>query len=367
MIKLICSSCGKEYPNTYKGYKCSSCGGLLDLRFDANFPLNEIEKRKPTMWRYREAIPIENDEDIVSFDEGFTPLLPISMKWKTVWLKQDHLFQSGSYKDRGASVLVSHVKEIGVNHVVEDSSGNAGAAIAAYSAKAGMKCDVFVSDGTSSAKVFQMAAYGAKIHKVHGSRENVAEAVLDEMGKRYYASHVYNPYFLHGTKTFAYEVVEQLGWQAPDVVIVPVGNGTLLLGTYIGFVDLFKAEVVDKIPKIIAVQASNCAPLATAFSKMLDVKIDAKRTIAEGIAIAKPMRAKQILNAVKKTNGHFVTVKENEIIQSSTWLAKKGYHAEPTAAATIAGVKKYIDETNANELIVSTITGHGLKHSEISD
>lgn len=367
MAKLICSFCGKEYPTTYKGYKCASCGAPLDLRFEAKFPLSEIKKRKPNMWRYREAIPIESDESIVSFDEGFTPLLPISMDGKTVWLKQDHLFQSGSYKDRGASVLVSHVKEIGVNRVVEDSSGNAGAAIAAYSAKAGIKCDIFVPKETSPAKIFQIKAYFATIHKISGSREDTSHAVMKVIKNIFYASHVYNPYFLHGTKTFAYEITEQLKWQVPDVVIIPVGNGTLLLGTYIGFIDLFKAKVVDKIPKIVAIQASNCAPLATSFLKGAhDAKVKVKKTIAEGIAIAKPMRAKQILNAVKKTNGHFITVKEGEITQSLKWMAKNGYYMEPTSAATFAGVKKYVNETSENELIVSTVTGHGLKHVEIS-
>ncbi len=364
-IKLFCASCGKEYPKTYKGYRCASCGGFLNIHFKAKFPLSEIKKRKMTMWRYRESIPIENDENIVSFDEGFTPLLSISVQGKAIWVKQDHLFQSGSYKDRGASVLVSHLKEIGVDRVVEDSSGNAGAAVAAYCAKAGVKCDIFVEERISPAKILQITAYGAKIHKVHGLREEAAKAVLDETEKKYYASHVYNPYFLQGTKTFAYEVAEQLGWKAPDVVILPVGNGTLLLGTYIGFVELFKAKIVEKIPKIVAVQALNCAPLATAFSKGDDAKIDAKKTIAEGIAIVRPIRAKQILDAVKKTSGHFITVKENEIIQSSTWLAKKGYHAEPTAAATFAGVQKYVGKMNTNELIISTVTGHGLKHTEV--
>ncbi len=365
MVKLICSSCGREYLPTYKGYRCSSCGGLLNLQFEAKFPLNEIKRRKPTMWRYREAIPIEKDENVVSFDEGFTPLLPIHINNHTIWVKQDHLFQSGSYKDRGASVLISHVKEIGVKSVVEDSSGNAGAAIAAYSAKAKVKCDIFVPEKTSSSKISQIMAYGARIHKIGQTREETAKAGLREAENKYYASHVYNPYFLQGTKTFAYEVTEQLGWKAPDVVILPVGNGTLLLGAYIGFTDLFKAGITKKVPKIIGVQAANCAPLAAAFStKIGKASFHVKSTVAEGIAIAIPMRANQIIDAVKRTKGHFVTVKEEEIMSSLEEMAKSGYHMEPTAAATFAGVQKYIrgSESRKNEVIVSAITGHGLKN-----
>lgn len=368
MAKLVCTSCGKIHSTNYKGFKCS-CGGLLDLQFSAKFPINEIKNRKPTMWRYREAIPIENNEDVVSFDEGFTPLLPLLVNGKEVLVKQDHLFQTGSYKDRGASVLISHAKEMGIKEIVEDSSGNAGAAIAAYATKAGMKCDVYLPYKTSSAKISQIKAYFAIVHEISGPRENATRAVMKAAENTFYASHVYNPFFLHGTKTFAYEVVEQLSWKPPDTVILPVGNGTLLLGAYIGFVDLFKARIIEKIPKFIAVQAFNCDPLAVAFSKgFYAAKIYTKKTIAEGIAIAKPARAKQIIDVVKKTKGHFITVKESEIVQSLKWMAKKGYHVEPTTAATFAGLKKYVNEgIGEDELIVSTITGHGLKDVETPD
>ena len=366
MADLICTSCGKKYPTNYKGYKCDTCGGLLELRFDAKFPMEKIKKRKPTMWRYREAIPIESDENIVSFDEGFTPLLPIVINKITVLVKQDHLFQSGSYKDRGASVLLSHVKEMGVSEIVEDSSGNAGAAIAMYSAKAEVKCEIFVSDETSPAKVSQIAAYGAKIRKIHGSRENVAEAVIPETKEKYYASHCYNPYFFHGTKTFAYEISEQLGWKTPDTVILPVGNGTLLIGAYVGFNDLLKARIVKKIPKFVAVQASNCSPIAKMFFQYSERLPNTKttQTVAEGIAITKPVRAKQIVDIVRKSGGTFITVEEEEILRALHVYSKKGYYMEPTAAATMAGVQKYVDKMKTNELIVSTITGHGLKHAE---
>jgi len=143
MSDLICTKCKRRFPLEEKIWQCS-CGGFLDIVFQPHFPLDKIRQRKPTMWRYREAIPILEDKNIISFDEGFTPLIPVSFGAKTVWIKQDHLFPTGSYKDRGASILVSKIKELGIPRVIEDSSGNAGASIAHYAAAAGIGCTIFV-------------------------------------------------------------------------------------------------------------------------------------------------------------------------------------------------------------------------------
>ena len=318
------------------------------------------------MWRYREALPIKEDQNVVSFDEGFTPLIPIEVGEEMILVKQDHLFPTGSYKDRGASVLISKVTELGIKNVVEDSSGNAGCAIAAYCAHAGIACQIYVPGDTSPGKLAQIQLYGANLIKVSGTREDTARAVLTAAEKDYYASHSWNPFFFQGTKTFAFEVCEQLGWRSPDVLILPAGNGTLLLGAYIGFSELLSTGVVHKIPKIIGVQAANCAPLFTAFRKGLkDIpKIDKKDTLAEGIAIAEPIRGNQILDVVKKSGGTFLTVEDGEIKRSLMDLCRKGFYLEPTSAATIAGVEKYVKCSHPKELIVSIITGHGLKSTE---
>jgi threonine synthase len=200
MGKLVCTECNKEFSLEEKVWKCE-CGGLLDVDFQPHFPIDKIRQRKPTMWRYREAIPIFEDKNIISFDEGFTPLLPVNFGDKPVWIKQDHLFPTGSYKDRGASVLISKVKELGVTDVVEDSSGNAGCAIAAYCAKAEIECQIFVPEGTSAGKLAQVQFYGAQLNKISGTREDTARAVLKAAEKDYYASHSWNPFFFHGTKT----------------------------------------------------------------------------------------------------------------------------------------------------------------------
>ena len=357
--------CSRKFSLGEPVWKCS-CGGLLDIQFQPAFPLEKIKKRKPTMWRYREAIPISGDQNIISFDEGFTPLLPVNFDGKNAWLKQDHLFPTGSYKDRGASVLMSKVRELGIQKVVEDSSGNAGCAIAAYGAKGGIQSAIYVPQSTSPGKLAQIESYGATLKKIPGSREDTARAVWNAAQKDYYASHSWNPFFFHGTKTFAFEVWEQLGWKAPDTVIVPVGNGTLLLGVWLGFGELIDAGMIREIPRIIGVQSALCAPLVKAFregSKMIP-SIHPQETLAEGIAIAEPVRGEQIVEALKKNGGGFIAVDDEEIKESLLWTLRRGFYIEPTAAATVAGIFKYLESADSEEIIVSVLTGHGLKATE---
>ncbi len=362
---LVCTQCNKKFSLNEKIWKCA-CGGLLDIDFTSTFPVDTIKGRERTMWRYREAIPLRDDKNIISFDEGFTPLTDVAFHGKSVLIKQDHLFPTGSYKDRGASVLVSKVRELGVRKVVEDSSGNAGCAIAAYCAKARIDCEIYVPENTSPGKLAQIRFSGATLNKIPGSREDTAHAVLKAAEEYYYASHSWNPFFFHGTKTFAFEVCEQLGWKSPDTVILPVGNGTLLLGAYIGFHELLGAKTIDNIPRIIAIQSANCAPLYRAFKEDLEEipEIEKKDVLAEGIAIAKPIRWRQIIEAVKESNGDFITVDDWEIKESLRDMCRKGFYIEPTAASTTAGISKYVRRSHPNETIVSLFTGHGLKTTE---
>jgi threonine synthase len=313
------------------------------------------------MWRYREAIPIENDADIVSFDEGFTPLTPHVIAGSTFLLKQDHLFPTGSYKDRGASVLISQAKALGVDRVVEDSSGNAGAAVAAYCARAGIQCDIYVPDSTSPAKLEQIASYGAELHRIPGSREDTADAALNAAEGHFYASHVWNPYFFHGTKTFAYEVWEQLGHSAPDEILIPTGNGTLLIGAHIGFGELLAAGLIDRIPGLIGVQAENCCPLFQMWEQNLDhLPIrENTPTTAEGIAIATPARAKQIVDIIRSTGGQLVTVSETEIRSAYDIMNRSGWFIEPTSASAIAAAHRRPHAED--KTVVIPLTGHGLK------
>jgi threonine synthase len=296
-------------------------------------------------------------------NEGFTPLEEIEFNGGGVLIKIDYLFPTGSYKDRGATVLISKMKEWGVQKVVEDSSGNAGSAIAAYCAKAGIGCDIYVPQYTSPEKLIQIQAYGATLKRVEGSREKTAEKAMEAASKIPYASHCWNPFFLHGTKTFAFEVWEQMDWRAPDTLVLPIGHGTLFLGAYIGFKELKTAGMIKRIPKMVGIQSASCAPLYQAFKKgwRETRPIEKEETIAEGIAIAEPVRGRQILEAIRETGGEVLAVTEKEIKVALKEMGRKGHFIEPTSSATIAGLKKYLRKKRQNETVVSTLTGMGLK------
>ena len=352
MIHLLCQICGKTCSANTLQWRCT-CGGPFDLHFEAELIVDALPHRPPTLWRYREAIPLADNAHIVTLDEGFTPLTPVTIAGKSLLVKQDHLFPSGSYKDRGATVLISHAKALGVQNMVEDSSGNAGAAVAAYAARAGIACDIYVPDSTSAAKLAQIQSYGATLYKIPGSREDTARAVQDATQKHFYASHVWNPFFFQGTKTFAYEIWEQNNFNAPDTLIIPTGNGTLLIGAYIGFTDLLKQNLITHIPKLIAVQSAHCAPLKPNWT------YKPSATIAEGIAIAEPARAAQIVQCIDKTGGTILTVDDDETRNAQKLMAEMGFYIEPTSATAIAAYVKY--PAQRDEIVVTPLTGHGLK------
>jgi threonine synthase len=336
---------------------------LLNLEFSFTLDPKQIQNRKSTLWRYREAIPIIDDANIVSLDEGHTPLLALRFHEHLVHIKQDYLFPTNSFKDRGATVLISKAKELGITSVVEDSSGNAGSAIATYAALAGIGCRIFVPENTSAEKTVLIQSAGARLEKIPGTREDTAAAALRAAQSTYYASHTWNPYFFHGTKTFAYEIAEQMGWQSPDVLILPAGNGTLVIGSYIGFSEMVRLGIIERIPKIIVIQTEAVAPLYRTFhdgSSEIDPVIS-QPTIAEGIAIAQPVRGKEILRIVRQTEGTVLTVSEDEIRQALTSMSNLGFMIEPTSAAAIAGIELYTASSDRQEKIVSLFTGHGLK------
>ncbi len=360
-----CRSCRTKYDVTEDVWKCK-CGGLFDLvkgRIEIN--LSRLQNQPATMWRYLDTMPFDHHSTIwqqVTMGEGYTPLVMLDESEPNTYVKVDYMMPTLSFKDRGAAVLMAKAKELGVKKVIADSSGNAGTSIAAYAKRAGIPCDVFLSESTSPKKITQIKAHGANVRSINGSREDVAaaaqKAVTEE--QTFYASHVYNPFFFEGTKTYAYEIWEQMK-SAPDTLIIPVGNGTLLLGAYYGFKELMEIGLVDKMPKLIAIQAENCAPLARAFTseQKLAVKVQTSNTLAEGIAIAAPARSVQILEAIRKTNGQFITTSEEEITEARTTLASKGFYVEPTTAANYAGYLKY-DRASVEKIIIP-LCGAGIK------
>lgn len=358
--QLICNHCLIVFPLNDLRWKCD-CGSYLDIQFKATLNPEKIQKQPPSLWRYHQAIPVVKKENIITFGEGMTPLIEIQIQQKSVFLKLDFLFPSGSFKDRGASVLISKAKELGIEEVIEDSSGNAGAAIAAYGAQAGIRCHIYCPKNTLPAKLAQIYVYGAQLYRIAGERENASRAALEKANNLYYASHVMNPFFLQGTKTFAYEICEQLGWKSPDMVFLPVGNGTLLLGAHIGFKDLIQNDIINKMPRIIAVQSENCAPLYHLIHPETAPIKNSSNSIAEGIAIRHPRRGKQIVKAIIDCHGEIITVSENEIKRAMTYLSKRGLYVEPSSAVAVAGISRYLPKINKSSIVISSLTGHGLK------
>lgn len=368
-MRFRCSLCQKEYPVETREFRCS-CGGPFDLAWvPGGLSLSSLRDREPTLWRYREWIPVLEDDCIVSLREGFTPLIRYSSKgFRRLFLKLDYLCPTGSYKDRGASVLVSKLKEFGIRRCVADSSGNAGAAIAAYAARAKIECTVYCPAHTSEGKLVQIKAYGANLVKVPGTRADTAKAVQEETKRLYYASHNWNPFFLAGMKTLAFELSEQMGWQVPDAVLCPVGYGGIYLGLFLGFKDLLNHGIIRKVPRLFGVQSEAVSPVYQAFMRKANdvAAVPSRETLAEGIACVQPIRGRALLEIARETGGGFEIVSEEEIIEGWKALAHNGIYVEPTSAVVMRAIEglKGKGTVSPNEFIVLILTGLGLKATD---
>ena len=366
MITYTCTQCGQTYPITSHRYRCT-CGSLLHLDYEKTAPTFTNLGDDYSLWRYRSALPPFKEETIkaVTMAEGFTPLIRLG---NNLLGKADYLMPTLSFKDRGAVMLVAAMLEAGVNHCAIDSSGNAATAVAAYSARVGIKTEVFVPASTSEKKITQIEAHGATIHKIEGSRDETAKATLRYVEEKqiYYASHIFNPLFWEGTKTYVYELFEVLK-TLPEVLIVPVGNGTLLGGVYLALKEFALWDLIGKYPLVIAVQAANCAPLARAYEHNAHTPqtVPTIPTLAEGIATGDPARGEEMLQAIADLGGRFVTVTEEEILQAHNDLAMHGVYVEYTSAANYAGYRAALreDATLADKKALLPLCGAGLKSS----
>ncbi|MFE4946414.1 threonine synthase [Streptomyces sp. NPDC056641] len=339
----VCPADGTRSPVASLAWCCPVCRGPWDLDFEASpVPLKSLSSRVDSLWRYAEALPLA--APVTTLGEGRTPLVPLT---SSVSAKLDFLMPTLSFKDRGAVMLAELARRLGPERVIADSSGNAGTAIAAYCARAGLPCTVYVPETTSPKKTEQIRAHGARLERVPGDREataRAARAAADEPGT-FYASHVYNPYFLHGTKTYVYELWEDLGGRLPETIVVPVGNGTLLLGAALAIDELSSHGLIGERPALIAVQAEAVSPLATAFRAGAEElpapagSAPTLATLAEGIAIPNPPRARQILRAVRASGGTFRTVTEDQLRAAQLDLASRGLFVESTAVACWAAVR----------------------------
>ncbi|MBW4092907.1 MAG: pyridoxal-phosphate dependent enzyme [Proteobacteria bacterium] len=311
-------------------------------------------------WRYRAALPFA-PADPITLGEGGTPLLPRTLHGAPALLKAEWIMPTGSFKDRGATVMLSLLRAQGVRAVLEDSSGNGGAAIAAYAAAGGLDAVILAPASTSPAKTVQMRAHGATVELVPGTRQDTAEAAIARAATVFYASHNWHPFFLHGTKTLAYELWEDLGFRAPDNVIVPCGAGSNVLGCAIGFDELRRAGQIARIPRLFAVQPAACAPIAATFA---GTPAPAPTpTIAEGTAIAAPIRLAEVVAALRASGGGAVTLTEAEIAAATLDLAHSGVYVEPTAAQPAAAFAKLLaaGRIDPGETTVLVLTGSGLK------
>lgn len=367
MFMLQCYACGKTYQEDKALWKCACGGYFLHTAPGLKLSKEKIHKGPTSLWRYQEVLPV-SEEHRVTMGEGLTPLLPVTYDGSEIFLKLDFLQPTGSYKDRGTSVLISKLKEWGVSRIVEDSSGNAGASMAAYCARAGIGCEIYVPSYTSAGKIAQIACYGAELVKVPGTREDTAMAALRRAEEIFYASHNWSPYFIEGTKTLALELWEQLGWQGPDAVIVPVGNGSLVLGLYKGFRELVEMGHLGSLPRIIAVQSANCSPVYRAFHQGWDFveAVEKQATLAEGIASAAPVKGAYILRAIKESRGTVIAVREEEIKRALFELGRMGVFVEPTSATVWAAWKSLKEQGNWSQggKTVLELTGSGLKATE---
>ena len=354
-----CLACQTLQPLDFTGWKCPACGGLLDLSEPARFDPGQTNARDYSLWRYRHTFPLPPEAEPVTLGEGLTPLVPVPLDGRTVHFKLEFANPTGSFKDRGMTLVLTAIRAIGVTAALEDSSGNAGASFAGYAARAGIRGSVYVPASASGPKLTQIAAYGADIHAIEGPRSNAAQAAQQAAaGGLYYASHVFNPLGLAGQATVAFEIWEQLG-RLPESVVLPVGNGTLLLGLERGFKALVAAGLAPRLPRLVGVQALACAPLWAEFHHGAEglAKVTEGATLAEGIRVIRPARAEAILAAIRESGGTLLAVEEPAIEAGRAELARRGLYAELTSGIVWDALKHVPGEAAA------ILTGGGLKNA----
>ncbi len=346
----------------------SDDGGPLMLSPLKGIGRDDIDRSRRSLWRYAAALPFQVS-DPVSMGEGCTPLVERRWKGARALCKLEWFAPTGSFKDRGASVMISMLRQQGVTSLLEDSSGNGGAAIAAYAAVAGIRAKILVPAYTQPGKTVQMRAYGAEVELIPGTRQDTADEAVRQSARFFYASHNWQPFFLEGTKTLAYELWEDLGFERPDNVIIPTGAGSNVLGCDLGFGELLRAGQIASLPRLFAVQPQNCAPLHASFTAGSDDLVPGVAitpTVAEGTAIATPVRPREVLAAIRRSGGGTVAVSEAEIIASVMELGSMGLYVEPTCASAAAALTRLLAAgvIGPEERTVLVLTGTGLKATQ---
>jgi len=364
-MRLRCHCCRRDWPFDVTRCRCS-CGGVLHIVGGPTFDLTRVRSGTEGMWRYREALPLPENATPVTLGEGWTPLVDVDWNDHPIRVKSESLNPTGSFKDRGATLLVTALSAAGVSEVVEDSSGNAGAALSAYAARGGLRATVYVPEHASAVKQAQIAVYGADVVAVPGSRTDTARAVLERVeAGAVYASHAYSPLYAHGMKTVAFELWEQCDGWAPSSVVVPVGHGGLLLGLDMGFSELLTAGLIEARPRLFGVQAEACAPLARAWRTGATEARPVKEgeTVAGGVRISAPVWDQQVLAAVRRSGGAIVSVPDGETLRAQRQLARLGFYVEPTSALAVAALDSLMagQSPGSRSPTVVVLTGSGFK------
>ncbi|MCL1125881.1 threonine synthase [Shewanella surugensis] len=366
-MQYLCMLCQKKHLASPTQIKCD-CGGALWLN-DSSLGLTkrDIISHDFTLWRYCKAYPINREDVQVSFDETITPMPQLEWDNTPIFAKMDSLMPTGSFKARGAAIVINYLKKQGIDCFAEDSSGNGGSAYAGYCAKGGLKLNVFIPAGTAAGKVVQTKMYGANCIEIEGSRADVANAAIDSIHTHgsYYVGHNWHPLFIEGVKSIAYEIWEQNNYQAPDNIVAPAGNGSLIAGAYLGFKALLQQGEITKMPRLFGIQSAAVNPFVKQFNHDTS-PVAPKNTIAEGIRIMRSSRITEIIQFVRETHGQFISVSESQIKDALFKMGQKGFFIEPTSATAFAGISKLISAgvIKPDEKTVGVITGHGLKATD---
>ena len=375
---LRCRECKKEYDPTFK-YICDECFGPLDVHYDfPSLTKNTFANREQTYWRYFELLPITDKSNIVSINAGMTPLVKAEKLGKEIglnnlYIKNDSVNPTFSFKDRPAGVAVSKAKEFGLDSVGCASTGNLASATAAHAAKAGFPCYIFAPSDIEHAKIAQALSYGSHYIAVDGTYDDanrIAAQVGDSKGVGVVNINM-RSYYVEGSKTLAYEVAEQLNWRVPDQLVVPTGSGAMLNAICKGFEELETVSLVDKVSQMHmnCAQPNGCAPIVTAFKKNGTdvVPVEHPDTVAKSLAIGDPGDGRYVLKRLKQFNGIAEESNNKEILDAILLLAKtEGIFTEPAGGVSVAVLKKMVEQgqIDKNEITVCYVTGNGLKATE---
>lgn len=375
---LQCIRCKQTYIPSPNLFVCPKCNSLLDVILtETSFSWDIARKRRFGVWRYRELLPIREDIEPITLYEGGTPLIKALNIYKkgfttgpNMYIKFEGANPTGSFKDRGMTIGVTIAKSLNVEGVVVASTGNTAASAAAYAARAGLKCIILLpKGGVARGKLAQAILHGAEIREVEGTFDSALEEafkiVIDNKLSNYYPLNSYNPWRLEGQKTIAFEIIDELG-EVPDYVFVPVGNAGNISAIWKGFKELYTFGYIDRLPKMVGVQAEGAAPLTRAWLMGLSepLFIDKPETIASAIRIGKPINWLKAMKAVNESKGFFIMVSDIEIINAMRVLAKyEGVGVEPASATSLAGLIKCVEEGKIakDDTVILIATGHALK------